>query len=414
MNKSKLRPIILAGGSGKRLWPLSTKEKPKQFISFFGQYSLFDLTLQRINKESLFKKPIIVTSENYIRHVEESLERTGVEPELIILEPQSKNTFPAISLAVMLTLLKDKNETFFVAPSDHYISKNKEFHTSCSLAKDKIKEGHLMLLGIKPEMPSPEYGYIVCEKFEGKINEVESFIEKPNLNKAKEMLKKSSVFWNSGMFIFSGKCFLETCKELNYDGLNEIINLLPDQYPEDLYFSPNKEKFKRISDIPFDKALVENNTKVLVTQLDAGWSDLGSWISLRALHSEPNSRMTLFSESYNFRVEKPWGFYETMMETETLKVKLISVLPGQKLSLQKHKYRSETWYVIRGEAKVTKGNERFSMLIGDSVIINKNEIHRLENLSNEPLEIIEIQAGTYFGEDDIIRIKDAYGRVDLH
>jgi len=414
MSKSKLRPIILAGGSGKRLWPLSTKEKPKQFISFFGEYSLFDLTLQRTNKESLFKKPIIVTSEKYIKYVEESLERTGVDPELIILEPESKNTFPAISLAVMLASLKNKNEIFFVAPSDHYISKNKEFYNSCLIAKNKAEEGVLMLFGVKPEMPSPEYGYILCKNSDVPISEVENFFEKPDINQAKEMLKRNHVSWNAGMFIFNEKWFFNTCKEFNLKGLNEITNLLPEKYPEGLYFSPNIEKFRRLSDIAFDKALVENNNRTLVTQLNAGWTDLGSWISLRNLQSDPETRMTLFSEAYNLRVQKPWGFYETIMEAETSKVKLISVHPGHKLSLQKHKHRSETWYVIHGEAKVTKGNERFSMLTGDSVIINQNEVHRLENLSEEPLEIIEIQTGTYFGEDDIIRIKDVYGRADLH
>ena len=414
MEKSKLRPIILAGGSGKRLWPLSTKEKPKQFIPLFGEYSLFDLTLQRINKKSLFKSPIIVTSEKYIRFVEKSIERTGVEPDLIVLEPLSKNTFPAISLAVMLNSLKNKNETFFVAPSDHYISKNNEFHETCNKAKDKVIDGSLILFGIRPEMPSPEYGYILSDTTEEVINEVIAFVEKPDKNLAKKILKKPSVFWNAGMFLFNQKWFLNACKENNLEGLNEISNLIPNTYPKDLYFKPNKEKFKLISDIAFDKALVEDSNKTLVTQLDAGWSDLGSWTSLRALQKDPESRMTLFTDTYNFRVEKPWGFYETIMETGTSKVKLLSVLPGHKLSLQKHKHRSETWHVIRGEAKVTKGNERFSMLTGDSVIINKNEVHRLENSSNESLEIVEIQTGTYFGEDDIVRIEDSYGRVGLH
>lgn len=414
MEKSKLRPIILAGGSGKRLWPLSTKEKPKQFIPLFGEYSLFDLTLQRINKKSLFKNPIIVTSEKYIRFVEKSIERTGVEPDLIVLEPLSKNTFPAISLAVMLNSLKNKNETFFVAPSDHYISKNNEFHETCNKAKDKVIDGSLILFGIRPEMPSPEYGYILSDTTEAVINEVIAFVEKPDKNLAKKILKKPSVFWNAGMFLFNQKWFLNACKENNLEGLNEISNLIPNTYPKDLYFKPNKEKFKLISDIAFDKALVEDSNKTLVTQLDAGWSDLGSWTSLRALQKDPQSRMTLFTGTYDFRVKKPWGFYETIMETGTSKVKLLSVLPGHKLSLQKHKHRSETWHVIRGEAKVTKGNERFSMLTGDSVIINKNEVHRLENSSNESLEIVEIQTGTYFGEDDIVRIEDSYGRVGLH
>ena len=414
MSNQNLRPIVLAGGSGKRLWPLSTKERPKQFIPFFGEYSLFDLTLQRINKASLFKKPIIVTSEDYLSYVEDSITRTGIEPEKLILEPFSKNTFPAISLAVMTTLLKYKDENFIATPSDHYISRNKEFHNSCSIAKNSLDKDGLILLGVKPDNPSPEFGYITSSNLNKKINTVHEFIEKPDSEKAKEIYKKKNILWNAGVFIFKGSWFLDTCKEIDRRNFNEIDNLTPTNYPGSLHFLPNKDKFKKISDLPFDKAFVERNKTNFVTVLDAGWSDLGSWKALSELQRDLSSEMKLFPDSTYYREEKPWGYFETLMETETSKVKLLCVLPNQKLSLQKHKYRSETWYVIRGEAKVTKGQERFSMLSGDSIIIRQNEEHRLENLSNENLEIIEIQTGTYFGEDDIIRIKDSYGRADLH
>ena len=159
---------------------------------------------------------------------------------------------------------------------------------------------------------------------------------------------------------------------------------------------------------------MQNNTTNYVIQLKAGWSDLGSWYSLSSLHKNLKNEMTLFPDDSFSREERPWGFFENLMETRTSKVKLLCVFPDQKLSLQRHKYRSETWYVIEGEAKVTKSNERFTLLSGDSIAIEKNEEHRLENLSDKPLEIIEIQTGTYFGEDDIIRIKDSYGRADIH
>ena len=414
MNTRKLRPIVLAGGSGKRLWPLSTEEKPKQFISFFGEYSLFDLTLQRLNKASLFKKPIIVTSKKYLRFVEDSIIRTGVEPEKIILEPYSKNTFPAICLAVTLALLKNKDESFIVTPSDHYLSKNKQFHNSCRISKNQLDHDGLILFGVKPDNASTEYGYIEAKHINADINEVESFIEKPDSKKAKEMLSRQYVFWNAGIFIFKGSWFIDTCKKIDNKILNDINNMKPKKYPASLYFSPDKDQFKELSKMPFDKVFVERNKKNYVNILDAGWSDLGSWISLSSLQRHLNNEMTIFPESNYIREERPWGYFETLMETKSSKVKLLSVYPNQKLSLQKHKYRSETWYVISGEAKVTKGNERFSMLTGDSVIINQNEEHRLENSSNVPLEIVEIQTGTYFGEDDIIRLKDSYGRADLH
>ena len=414
MAKRKLRPIVLAGGSGKRLWPLSTKEKPKQFISLFGDLSLFDLSLQRLNNRSLFKKPIIVTSVDYLEFVEDAIIRTGIEPEKIILEPFSRNTFPAISLAVMISMLKDKEESFLVTPSDHYISKNKEFYAACKLAKENAEKEGLTLFGVKPNRGSTEFGYIKAKNLDKEINEVEKFIEKPNSLVVKKILNKPNVLWNAGVFTFKGSWFLKTCKEINKEIIEDIEAIKPKCYPSSLYFYPSKKKFKELPNYPFDKIFVEKNNINQVIPLNAGWSDLGSWVSLAELQKDPENKFTLFSENSIKTEIRPWGFFEVLMETDSSKVKLISVSAGKKLSLQKHKYRSETWYVVRGKAKVTKGNERFTMLNGDSVIINKNEEHRLENASKEPLEIIEIQTGTYFGEDDIIRLKDSYGRADLH
>ena len=414
MNKRKLRPVVLAGGSGKRLWPLSTKERPKQFISLFGEFSLFDLTLQRLNKGSLFKKPIIVTSEGYLEFVQDSILRTGVEPEKIILEPFSRNTFPAISLAVMTSLLKNKDENFLITPSDHYISKNKEFHNSCKLAKSNLEKGGLTLFGIKPDRASTEYGYIRAANLEEEVIEVKEFIEKPSLETAKEILNTPNVLWNAGIFIFNGSWFIKACKKINQEVFAEMEDIKPKKYPSSLCFYPSKKRFKELSSHPFDKIFVEKNNANYVIPLGADWSDLGSWVSLSELQKDPESKFTLFSENNFKRENRPWGFFEVLMETDTSKVKLISVSVGHKLSLQKHKYRSETWHVVQGKAKVTKGNERFTMLNGDSIIIHKNEEHRLENISNEPLEIIEIQTGTYFGEDDVIRLKDSYGRAELH
>ncbi len=415
MRKEKLRPIVLAGGSGKRLWPLSTKEKPKQFIPFFGGYSLFDLTLQRLNKANLYKNPIIVTSEDYLDYIEDSITRTGIEPEKIILEPYSKNTFPAISIAVMIAMLKNEEENFIVTPSDHYIYRNKEFHKSCIIARDNLAKEGLTLLGVQPENASSEFGYIKATNLDEKINSVDEFIEKPDIEKAKEIFDQKNILWNAGIFIFRGLWFKKTCMDINTKNFDAISALIPDKYPNSPHFSPDRNKFRKISELQFDKGFVEKIRPNYVTILDAGWSDLGSWMALSNLQKDLTHEMTLFPDSsVYYREERPWGYFETLMETKSSKVKLLSVLPNHKLSLQKHQYRSETWYVVRGEAKVTKGNERFSLLSGDSIIIRQNEEHRLENTSNETLEIIEIQTGTYFGEDDIIRIKDSYGRADLH
>ena len=219
----KLRPILLAGGVGSRLWPLSTEDRPKQFIPIFKEFSLFDLTLQRLSKGSLFKKPIIVTSERYLDLVNRSLLRTGIEAEKIILEPEPKNTFPAITTAIILALQKDESENFIVTPSDHYISINKNFHDCCLLSRANLDKDGLVLMGITPQHASKDYGYISTSLIGGKIKDVESFIEKPNLQKSKELIKNPNIYWNSGIFILNGSWYLNSLNKINSDILNQVI-----------------------------------------------------------------------------------------------------------------------------------------------------------------------------------------------
>ena len=410
----KLRPILLAGGVGSRLWPLSTEERPKQFIPIFKEFSLFDLTLQRLNKGQLFKKPIIVTFERYLEQVNQSLLRTGMEAERIILEPESKNTFPAITMAIILALQKDKSENFIVTPSDHYISINKNFHDCCLLARSNIDKDGLILMGIAPQHPSKEYGYILTNLQDNKIKSVQNFIEKPDLEKSKKLVKNPNVYWNAGIFIFNGSWYESNLNTINSQALKDISQVVIEGTAKSNFFYPNTNLFNKLNKSSFDKEFVEKNRTSFMIELNAGWSDLGSWSALGALQRDPGSSMTLYSEGSCDRTEKPWGYFETLMETDASKVKLLYVLPGQRLSLQKHEHRSETWHVIHGSAKVTKDKKKFAMEMGDSVIIEKNQLHRLENSGEIPLQIIEIQTGSYFGEDDIVRLEDSYGRVELN
>ena len=411
---NKLRPVLLAGGSGKRLWPLSTEERPKQFIPLFKNFSLFDLSLQRFNNSSLFKKPIIVTSEKYLGLVNTSISRTGVNVKKIILEPEPKNTAPAIALAVQLALKENSDEDFFVAPSDHYIAMNKNFYEACFLSKDKLKLGGLLLMGIKPDRPSTEYGYISAERSSKKIKKVLSFVEKPNLKKSKELISQPNVYWNGGMFAFNGSWLLNEMKVLNGNLTDLIANLVKLPSDDSKYFRPDPGQYEMLESISFDKLFVEKIDNISMTSLEAGWSDLGSWVSLGEAQRDPNIKITLYSQGLHERVEKPWGFFENLMETESSKVKLLSVSSGEKLSLQRHEHRIETWHIIKGKAKVIRGNERLNLQVGDSITIEKNQLHRLENSFSENLEVIEIQTGSYFGEDDIIRLADKYGRVKKH
>ena len=411
---NKLRPILLAGGSGSRLWPLSTEDRPKQFIPIFKEFSLFDLSLQRLNKNSLFKKPIIVTSDKYIQYVNDSLLRTGIEAEKIILEPEAKNTFPAIIMAVILGLKKNSSENFLIAPSDHYISLNKNFYDSCIKAESSIRNTGLILMGIKPEHPSTEYGYISSGTSKNGVKIVNSFIEKPDLESSRALIKKSSVYWNSGMFLFNGQWFIDELNKLDNKMFLNVTNALKPGSFKGNIFTPDKKLFKKIKNYSFDKGFVEKISEISMVILDAGWSDLGSWASLGALHKDPKSDMTLYTEGAYSRVEKPWGYFETLMENNLSKLKLLSVFPGGKLSLQRHEKRMETWYVIQGEAKVTKGDQKLILHTGESVSIEKNQLHRLENETDKSLKVIEVQSGSYFGEDDIIRVQDTYGRAGLH
>jgi mannose-1-phosphate guanylyltransferase/mannose-6-phosphate isomerase len=414
MSSKKFRPIILAGGSGKRLWPLSTKKRPKQFIPLFGDLSLFDLTLQRINNRDLFKKPIIVTSEEYLSLVEESLSKTGLEVERVILEPESKNTFSALALPVLALMKQKAEERYIVLPSDHYIPFNKSFYKTCTNIKNLFKKESLTLLGVVPDNPSTEYGYISIKPSNDELKRVKSFIEKPKLDKAKQLVKQPNTFWNSGIFCFEGKWLDESIRTHKPEMYSLLLDLLPCPEDDQIYFYPDKDKFSKLTDISFDKAIVESNLHNYVVTLDAGWTDLGSWHSLSNLQKQPEHGLTLYTDGDFPRTEKPWGYFEILFETEFSKVKILSVDPGQMLSMQMHEHRSETWYVTQGIATITKEDKKLELYPGENIVIEQRERHRVQNFGNEVLEIIEVQTGTYFGEDDIVRFEDMYGRKDFH
>ena len=400
----KLRPIILAGGVGKRLWPLSTESNPKQFIPIFKDLSLFDLTLQRINN-TLFKKPIVVTSIKYLKQTTKAFERTGLKPSLIVLEPKSKNTFSAIISAAILSNKDFEEEKFIAMPSDHYISNNKNFYRACKRAFKGHQET-LCLLGISPEYASSQYGYISFKP------EKIKFIEKPSVKRAKELLSHENIYWNSGIFIFGRGWFIKKSKQLDPILFSKIDEAVEKGERLGNLFYLESSSYASLKSISFDHGFVEKCKDISMVPLDAGWSDLGSWVSLRA--QEETQLPSLYGNPSAPKIERPWGFFQILKETSLTKVKIIKVMPKQKLSLQKHQFRSETWYVIKGRAKVTKENEKFTLEVGDSIIIEKNQIHSLENVESSPLEIVEIQTGDYLGEDDIVRLEDIYGRADLH
>lgn len=416
MSSKKFKPIILAGGSGKRLWPLSTEAKPKQFLELFGDLSLFDLTLQRINNRNLFSEPIIVTSKNYLPLVEESLAKTGIEFDTIFLEPESKNTYAAIALPVLTGLQRNKlkDERYITMPSDHYIPLNKSFYESCSNIRNRFKRNALVMMGITPDKASSEYGYISYKPAYEALKKVDSFIEKPNIKKARLLLKQPNTLWNAGIFCFEGNWLKKEIKNRNPEFYGRLMEIISREDLNDTYFYPDASEFSKFTDLSFDKGFVELNKDNYVEILKAGWTDLGSWHTLSNLQKKPEHGLTLYSEGEHPRTEKPWGYFELLLDSEKSKVKMLSINPKQKLSMQMHKHRSETWYITQGIATITKSEEVMELYPGESIVIQKQEKHRIENLHDEVLEIIEIQTGSYFGEDDIIRFEDMYGRKDFH
>tara|TARA_B000000460_G_scaffold155628_1_gene110061 strand:+ start:19 stop:873 length:855 start_codon:yes stop_codon:yes gene_type:complete len=282
------------------------------------------------------------------------------------------------------------------------------FYQAC---KNALKDGKeaLYLLGIKPEYASSEYGYISFDEESSKKIE---FIEKPNAKKVKELLASNKVYWNSGIFIFGKSWFLNKSRQSDPILFKKIEASIREGKQKRNLFYPENISFSSIKPISFDQGFVEQCEDISMIKLDAGWQDLGSWVALMKLESDKTP--TLYGDESTMKTERPWGSFQILMETDSSKVKLIKVMPKQKLSLQKHNYRSEKWFVVQGRAKVTKENEKFTLELGDSINIEKKQIHSLENLGSSPLEIIEIQTGDYLGEDDIIRLEDIYGRVDLH
>jgi len=411
--KKKLRPIVLAGGSGNRLWPLSTKSNPKQFLPLINGSSPLDLTFTRLNNSNLFKKPIVVTSEKYLQKVNESAINLSIQLKSVILEPEPKNTYPAIVSAVSLALKSNPEELFIVIPSDHYFDEKEGFYKSCKVAIKTQEQKNLTLFGVKPQYPSSEFGYIRKKKRASSIT-VDSFIEKPSLKKAKVLYKDKNVFWNAGIFIFKGNWFIKMGKSINKTLVNNIQKSVDLGSHKGESFYLQKTAFSKVTSRSIDKAFVEKCSKINMVNLDAGWSDMGSWTTLSALHKDPLNSISLKAFQNQTKINKPWGFYQVLMENNSSKVKIITVLPKQKLSLQKHKYRSETWHIIQGKAKATRGPDKFTLELGDSIVIDKNQTHSVENLEQIPLEILEIQTGSYLGEDDIVRYEDRYGRIDLH
>lgn len=467
-------PVILSGGSGTRLWPLSRAMYPKQFIQFFdGDASLLGATLRRVGDG--FSAPIVICNNDHRFLVREELERAGVEGAVTILEPVSRNTAAAVAVAACAALQQSPDAVIVVLPSDHAVKDAARFTQALNKVAAVAATGKLVLFGITPTGPHTGYGYMrrgAALNGAGGPYHVEAFYEKPDLATAERYAADQSFFWNSGIFVLHAATFLDELQQLAPDILAAARGAL-EAAEEDLGFLRlDQAKFVAAPSISIDCAVMEKTKKAVMMPLDVGWSDIGSWSSLWEhadqdaqanavwgdavlidttkclVHSDRSLVATIGVEglvivdtpdallvadksraqdvsklvsrlkqlnrkehTQHVRSYRPWGYFEQVGLGSRFQVKLLHVKPGGQLSLQMHHHRSEHWVVVRGIAKVTIDETETLVQENESVYIPATRWHRLENPGKVPLELIEVQIGTYLGEDDIIRADDIYHRA---
>lgn len=472
----KITPVILCGGSGTRLWPLSRHSFPKQFISLKTQLSMFQNTLNRANKlacsDISIDKIIIVTNEKHRFLVLKQSEALNIIHNIeIILEPVPKNTAPALTIA---SYASDEDSVMIVMPADHDITREDLFIDSVMKSAKACEHNTIHTFGIKPTDANVGYGYIYS-KNDGDLSLVREFIEKPEPHKAELMVKDDNYSWNSGIFIMHPSTWIEAISKSNKKIHDLSQQAWSSKQSDEWFVRPERESFELLQSDSIDYAVMEKfdtlGIRVLVSILNAGWDDMGSFLSFKNQYAQDDSGNTFVGNVSEFeakdniaistsrnislvnvdnlvvvetkdsilvsniknaknvrsivqvhteakndivdqhtKVFTPWGWYEELDQGETFKVKKILIEPGKSISLQRHKHRSEHWVVIKGKASVTKGSDTFTLCSNESIYIEKEEIHRLENKSADNLEIIEVQSGTTLLESDIERLEDKYGR----
>lgn len=470
-----ITPVILCGGSGTRLWPLSRELYPKQLLALTAEQTLLQQTAMRLADAEGISAPLVICNEEHRFLVAEQLRQCQVEPAAIILEPVGRNTAPAVALAAHHALGTDPEAGLLVLPADHLISDVEHFRAAIRRGAPLARQGKLVTFGIVPEGPETGYGYI--ERGEELAQgtgcfAIKQFVEKPDLATAKGYLASGDFFWNSGMFILQAQTFLAELASHN-DEMAKACQVAYASKRVDLDFLRiDAAAFAACPSDSIDYAVMEKTRAGVVIPIDPGWNDIGSWAALwevggqdsdgnvikgdvinvdshnSYLHSDyrliaavgvddlvvvetadavlvsPKDRVQEVKKivsqlrldgrteaNLHRRVFRPWGSYEGIMNGERFQVKIIIVNPGATLSLQMHHHRAEHWIVVSGTARITKGEEVFSLSENESTYIPLGTTHRLENPGVIPLELIEVQSGSYLGEDDIVRFKDQYGRA---
>ena len=467
-------PVILSGGSGTRLWPLSRKMYPKQFIPLRQQRSLFQDTIKRVMAlADGIQAPIVVCNEEHRFMAAEQLRLEAVLDAEIMLEPAGRNTAPAIALAAYCAQQRDPQAIMLVLPADHVMHDQAAFAQAIATAMRCAEQDFMVTFGVTPTRPETGYGYIQAgaAMFQEQAYRVAKFVEKPALEVAQEYLDSGLYAWNSGMFMFKAASYIEQLQQHQPDIAQFTLAAYQAQHRDLDFIRIDPHPFKQCQSESIDYAVMEKTSQAMLVPLNCHWSDVGSWHALwESLELDDNNNassgdvilqdcegcmvhsshrlvtaiglrdivvaetsdallITPRSEAQkvksltqtlqatqreeantHLKVYRPWGEYESVDHAERFQVKRITVKPGERLSLQKHHHRAEHWIVVNGTARVTCGDKEFLLAENESTYIPIGEIHRLENPGKIPLELIEVQSGSYLGEDDIERFEDKYGR----
>jgi mannose-1-phosphate guanylyltransferase/mannose-6-phosphate isomerase len=399
----KIRPVILCGGAGTRLWPQSNNNLAKQFIDF-GGWSLLEKTLQRV-KGSTFDYPIISTNTKYLKLVKIFLKKFKVKNYKIVLEPSKRNTAPAILASALIKDIPNKQPLMFFS-ADHLIEKASIFNKAINKNKANLTDQNIFIFGIKPTYPSSEYGYFITKKVKKNINKVTKFIEKPKKAKAKQVIKQKG-YWNSGMFFLRKDSIINNYKKYQPTIYKNCVNAVSKARLKDNTYYLNKTSFVQATAKSFDYAILEKTKQINAIKLDIPWSDLGSWKEICKMYDKNKNKYFNKKNVYY----RPWGRYVNLFEGKGFLIKELYVKPKGILSLQKHHHRAEHWLVTQGTAKITLNKNKFSKKTNDSIFIPLGAVHRIENQSKKPVKIIESQVGSILKETDIVRYQDIYGRI---
>jgi len=465
---SIIQPVILSGGSGTRLWPLSREAYPKQFLPLAGDLTMLQATWQRIAPIAS-RGPLVIANEEHRFVAAEQLHQVGAEPAAIILEPMGRNTAPAIAVAALEATRDGADALLLVLPSDHVITDEATFRSVVQAAASAAEAGKLVTFGIVPTGPETGYGYIKAADGQG-LRAVERFVEKPDLDTATGYVASGQYYWNSGMFLFKASRYLQELERFQPAMLAGSRSAWQQARRDADFTRLDKNAFAAVTSDSIDYAVMEKTADAVVIPLDSGWNDVGSWTALRDVSQQDGDgnahqgdviaidcrntyaygqrlvamvglddvivvetddavlvgkadRMqevkTVVAQlkadgrseaSWHRKVYRPWGAYDSIDNGERFQVKRITVKPGGTLSLQMHHHRAEHWIVVSGTAEVTRGDEVILLSENQSTYIPLGVTHRLRNPGKLPLELIEVQSGSYLGEDDIVRFEDTYGR----